>query len=360
MRPEKAERRLARGRAGLVGERDDPRHLRARCTRAPLDVPTLAQHLRVLRRVDQHAPVDGRVPGEVGDRTHAAVDRGLAGLPGRGSEEAARPAAGHAVAAAEDEALVPQRFGVGARGDEVQRVQARRRQLPSEHQLRAAHRRDQRADRREADRGRRQDGALLVLLGRATVALVARRGEERVALVDAVLVGLVERLHLVQRRAAERLLGEPEALREDGAGRVGVDRQLHGLEQVGEALDAQRFRRRSGEQHDVRERRHGVCPLDVERRLDRPARGRARAGDAVRPRARVVRCGVAQRSPLGEVGIRQGREEGVVEELQVLRGRRIAVRVDEDDGLALAHQAGGVELVNAVRGSDLGRRIAVK
>src|SRR5258708_34636599 len=101
--------------------------------------------------------------------------------------------------------------------DEVQGDRVRGRELTSEHQWRAAHRGDQRADRREAHGSRRQRGAFLVLLGGATIALVAGRCEEGIALVGAVLVGVVERLHLCQRRAAERLLSEPEALRENGA-----------------------------------------------------------------------------------------------------------------------------------------------
>jgi hypothetical protein len=82
-----------------------------------------------------------------------------------------------------------------------------------------------------------------VLLGCAAVTVVARRRQERVALGDAILVGLVKCLHLRQRCAAECLLSESETLGENGAGREGIDRHLNCLEQVGQSLDAKRFRR---------------------------------------------------------------------------------------------------------------------
>ena len=61
-------------------------------------------------------------------------------------------------------------------------------------------------------------------------------------------------------------------MREDRARRVRVDRLVDRLEDVREALHAERLRGRDGQQHDVRLRRDRICPLDVERRPRRPSR----------------------------------------------------------------------------------------
>jgi hypothetical protein len=80
---------------------------------------------------------------------------------------------------------------------------------------------------------------------------------------------------------AERLLGDAEAHREDGPGRIRIDLVADRLEQVREPLDAFRLRGRHADQNDVRERRDRVRPLDVEVRLTRPAFGAGRPGLAV-------------------------------------------------------------------------------
>src|SRR5208283_1321976 len=96
--------------------------------------------------------------------------------------------------------------------------------------------------------------------------------------------------------------------------------------------------RRSFDQNDIGSGSHGVGPLDVERRLQRPAR-------VGRSRAQVVD---------GEVG-RSGQVELAVKGGQVGLDVRIVVGGDDGDGLS---RTVADNLVDSVSGLDLLRGIA--
>ena len=164
------------------------------------------------------------------------------------------------------------------------------------------------------------------------------------------------------RGPGEGLLGHAEAHREHGPVGRAVDLVADRLEQVREALHALGLRRGHAEQHDVRQRRHRVGPLDVEVRLARPARGAAGARLAV---ADVLVVLAARLADLVELRVGQVRVEAVVEDLQVVRSRRASVGVDEHDRLAGALEPGGgvrrvaLERVDAIGPGDVRRAVAV-
>ena len=96
-----------------VGERHEGRRLRRRRGGAAVDVPAGAVRVGVERRVDEHAAVDGRVPGDV---RHAAMVAGDAGgddvLPARARVDLARATAG----GDRTPRLVPHGLGAAALG----------------------------------------------------------------------------------------------------------------------------------------------------------------------------------------------------------------------------------------------------
>ena len=300
-----------------------------------------------------------------------ACGRHDAGLPGGTRVQNARSSTGRAGAPrlVPDDVLrsrvacvLPVRRVVGARRRE--RHVALRVPAPAVLELRAADSRDVRARCRPAVGREVVVHAVAVLLRDANRAAVARRCEERVALRVPLLENGIEFLRRLFRRAAERLLGNTEAHREDRPARIRVDGVGDRLEQVRESLHALRLRRRDPDQNDVRERCDRVRPLDVERGLTGPALRSARAGLSF---ADVLEVGRPVRVHRRVVRRRQGRVEGVVECLQVGRAVRLAVRVDEHDRLPLPEQAlprsrrcsWVPDLVDAVGRANLLRRVAV-
>src|SRR6266852_3707679 len=101
-------------------------------------------------------------------------------------------------------------------------------------------------------------------------------------------------------RSAPLRLPRSEALGKHRSPRKCVDGELHGIEEVGKTLDAERLSDWSGEQNDVCHRSRRVGPLDVQRGLEGTTRCEIRSGDAIAD-CSVIEVGCAEREDLVEV-----------------------------------------------------------
>src|SRR2546427_2414795 len=180
--------------------------------------------------------------------------------------------------------------------------------------------------------------SLLVGVGHSEI---ARGDEDRHALLRRSVIELVE---ISDRRGSVKcLLGGAKAVGPDVSDVVG-ERPCLGVLYVLKTLDALGLRYRNHDQRDVGARGHGVCPLDVKRRLVCPTELVAdvlvvnanRAGQVV-----VVEHDV----PLGLVDHERRRGWQAVSRVkccEVLPDRRAAERVKDDDGLPGAVMMGRV------------------
>ena len=165
---------------------------------------------------------------------------------------------------------------------------------------------------------------------------------------------------LERLRAAERLLGRAEALR-DHVGQVVVDDVLLGVHHLREALHAERLGGWRVDEQDVRPGRHRMRRLDVERDLERPRRLVLLAGAVALRRRRLRRRRALQRQQAerrhaGRAGhallaAHRRQAERLVEDVQVVRHRVAAVGVDDRDRLAAAVEPGRVQRADVVRGA---------
>ena len=118
---------------------------------------------------------------------------------------------------------------------------------------------------------------------------------------------------------------------------------------------------RGADVDDLRPRRDGVCPLDVERLLDVPA---LRLGRVLREplafRARRSRGSRSRREPWWWEPMAAVEVEAVREVGDVLADRRREERAGDRDRLPAAVEAGGVQPVDPVRRVDLGRLVAAE
>ena len=212
-------------------------------------------------------------------------------------------------------------------------------------QLGAADGGDQRVAGRRG--GRLDPGAAVA--GRLGRALIARGGEER----DALRRGVREHLVLLYEQVRIHAgLGLAEALGDDVA-EVVIHRVLRGAQDVGIIV-------RLGQvEHDVRAGGDGMRPQDVQRDLLRPPGHVRITGDE---RRQAIRGDLGERAEarVGRVAQPVQTRQAVegVEVVQLLHDVRRLERVDDDDRLALAVEAGVDQRVNAVGVPHLIRVIA--
>ena len=202
-------------------------------------------------------------------------------------------------------------------------------------EARAADRGDPRARVGEAGRARADD--------RAVVAVVARGEVDARALHGRLLEHRVQRHDLAAR---DERLGQAPRVRDD-VGDVVVDGVVQRQVEAAGVV-------RGADVDDLRPRRDGVCPLDVERLLDVPA---LRLGRVLREPLRAGRddLAVVEAGRAVVVGTVAAIEAEAVREVgDVVADRRREERAGDRDRLPAAVEAGGVQPVDAVRRVDLG------